>query len=533
MHWDYLWWRDGIIYQIYPRSFYDTNGDGIGDLNGIRSKLDLLKELGISAIWLSPVYPSPDVDFGYDVADYTGIDPQYGSMENFDRLVEEAHARDIRVVMDLVLNHTSDQHPWFLKSRQSRDNPFADWYLWRDPLPGGGKPNNWASMVGGSGWEYVPERGQYYFHLFYKEQPDLNWRNPDVKEALLNVFRFWLDRGVDGFRLDIFNCYFKDAGFRNNPPQLGIRRFDRQKHIYDIDQPEMLPVLKEIREVLDAYPERYAVGETFLGNNLSGVRYCGSDLLHGVFDFDFLENRWSPAAFLKSIQKWENLGREDIWPTYVLGNHDVPRIASRFGRSDEKLKLLAALQLTMRGTPFIYSGEMIGMQDIPIKRSQILDPVGKHYWPFFIGRDGCRSPIQWDESPQAGFTSGNPWLPVHADYTSRNVKNQLKDENSLLNFYKRLIHLRREYPALQRGMFQALTLDPRSILAYLRQTEEQTILAAFNFSGRLLRLALGARTGKGVWRLLLSSKRESAVLKDPLWISLQGCEAAIYILEKD
>ena len=258
----FLWWRDGIIYQIYPRSFADSNGDGIGDLQGIIGRLEYLSELGIDAIWLSPIYPSPDVDFGYDVAHYTDVDPKFGTLEDFQQLVDESRRHNIRIILDLVLNHTSDQHPWFLESRKSKDNPYHDWYLWKDSKPGGGPPNNWQAVFGGSGWQYDPHLDQYYYHMFYKEQPDLNWRNPDVRAALLNVFRFWLDRGVSGFRLDVFNNYFKDPLFRDNPPRLGIRGFDRQKHIYDTSQPEMYPLLEEIRRLLDQYPESYVVGET-------------------------------------------------------------------------------------------------------------------------------------------------------------------------------------------------------------------------------------------------------------------------------
>jgi len=306
---NFLWWRDGIIYQIYPRSFADSNGDGIGDLNGITARLDYLAELGVDALWLSPISPSPDVDFGYDVSDYVDIDPKFGTLADFDRLLAEAHRRNIHIVLDLVLNHTSDQHPWFQESRQSRASARRDWYIWRDPAPGGGKPNNWQSVFGGSAWQWDPHTRQYYLHLFYKEQPDLNWRNPEVRQAMLDVFRFWLDRGVDGFRLDVFNMYFKDAGFRSNPPKPGLRGFDRQQHIYDHSQPEMFPLLAEIRAILDAYPERYAVGETFMGSPEHAAEYVGPDKLHAAFEFDLLHCRWNPADYHRVIARSQAITR--------------------------------------------------------------------------------------------------------------------------------------------------------------------------------------------------------------------------------
>ncbi len=525
----YLWWRDGCIYQIYPRSFVDSNGDGIGDLNGITARLDYLAGLGVDAIWLSPINPSPDVDFGYDVSDYTAIDPKYGTMQDFDRLVAEAHARGIRVVLDLVLNHTSDQHAWFVQSRSGRDNPYRDWYLWADPAPGGGVPNNWESVFGGKGWEWDAASGQYYFHMFYKEQPDLNWRNPAVRQAMLDVFRFWLERGVDGFRLDVFNVYFKDAALRSNPPKFGIRGFDRQRHMYDVDQPEMEPLLAEIRALLDHYAERYAVGETFESTPQLAARYCRPGLLHGTFNFKFLQNRWNPAGFLRSIQEWEGALDSDSWPTWVLNNHDVRRAGTRYSPrgNDERLKLLAGLLLTLRGTPFLYQGEEIGMRDIPIKRSEIRDPIGRRYWPIYPGRDGCRSPMQWDSSANAGFTSGAPWLPVHANAAERNVEEQQGDPDSLLNFYRRLLSLRRANPALRRGMFQPVTFTPKKILAYLREDANQTVLVAMNFGGRTHRLVLGSELARRRWRLLLSNKREHLDAEQFALLALRPNEVCI------
>jgi alpha-glucosidase len=503
---DWLWWRDGIIYQIYPRSFADSNGDGIGDLPGITARLDYLADLGVDAIWLSPIYPSPDADFGYDVSDYYGIDPRFGTLEDFDALLQAAHERGIHVVLDLVLNHTSDQHPMFIQSRTSRDNPYHDWYFWRDPLPGGAPPNNWASVFGGGGWEYDPHLKQYYFHMFVKQQPDLNWRNPAVRQAVLNVMRYWLDKGVDGFRLDVFNAYFKDAQLQNNPRKVGIRPFDMQKHIHDIDQPEMLPLLSEMRSLLDGYPERYFVGETFLSGAEKAASYTGPDRLHAAFNFDFLNNRWSARGFQHTIQQWETLLGPDRYPNYVLNNHDTPRSATRYTwtEDDQRLKLLAAMLLTLRGTPFMYYGEEIGMRDISLRRNQILDPVGKRYYPFHKGRDGCRAPMQWTDEPNAGFSSAAPWLPIHPDYTRRNVSAQTTDDASLLNFYKNVIAFRRNHPALHRGTYLPLTGIPFQTMAYLRQYEKDSVLVALNFSDRPADLNFGSALWKN-WKLLISS----------------------------
>ena len=509
-----LWWRDGIIYQIYPRSFADGNQDGIGDLIGITSRLDYLAELGIDAIWLSPIYPSPDVDFGYDVSNYMDIDPKFGTIADFEELVRQAHTRGIHVVLDLVLNHTSDQHPWFQQSRSSKDNPFRDYYLWRDPKPDGSAPNNWQSVFGGGGWEWDEKTGQYYFHMFYKEQPDVNWRNPKVRQAMLDVFRFWLDKGVDGFRLDVFNTYFKHPDLPDDPWQPGVRAFDSLKHIYDIDQPEMMPLLAEIRQILDSYPERYMVGETFIGGADKAAQYCGPNALHAAFNFSFLQNRWKPAQFLKSIQVWETELNSDSFPNYVLSNHDNPRAATRYGRgeSDERLKVAAAMLLTLRGTPYIYYGEEIGLRDIRIRRQDMKDPVGRRYWPFFKGRDGCRAPMQWDAQPNAGFSPVQPWLPVHPDYLLRNVDLQREDANSIFNFYRRLILLRRGSTALQTGLFQPLAYDSNRLLAYLRTDADQNVAVLLNFSQRPVPFVLGAEMRRNKWELLLSNKRSEAPL---------------------
>jgi len=482
---DFLWWRDGIIYQIYPRSFADANNDGIGDLQGIIGKLEYLQTLGVDAIWLSPIYPSPDVDFGYDVADYKAIDPKFGTIKDFEQLVKEAKKRDIHIILDLVLNHTSDQHEWFIESKKSKDNPYHDWYIWQDPKPNGDPPNQWQAVFGGPAWEFDPNIGQYYYHMFYKEQPDVNWRNPAVRAEMLDVFRFWLKKGVDGFRLDVFNAYFKDPQLRENPRKFGIRPFDQQKHIYDCSQPEMFPLLNEIRSMLDQYKQAYAVGESFLATTEQSAGYCGDGKLHAAFNFDFAENRWHPSRFLKSVQNWYEALSAEAWPNNFLSNHDMKRAASRycFREDDRRAKVAAAMLLTLKGTPFIYYGEEIGLRDIPIrKKSDVKDPIGQRYWPLHKGRDGCRAPMQWSSEINAGFSQCDPWLPVHSDYPTRNVTQQSSDPDSLLNFYKKIIKIRRSEPALQRGNFTPLNEDPKHILAYQRQHNDDNLTILLNFT---------------------------------------------------
>ncbi len=527
-----LWWKDGVIYQIYPRSFADSNGDGIGDLNGIIQKLDYLAELGIDAIWLSPINPSPDVDFGYDVANYLDIDPKYGTLADFDRLVASAHQRGIRVIVDLVLNHTSDQHSWFIESRSSTDNPKRDWYLWREN-PNGKQipPNNWLSFFGGKAWAFDDVTGQYYYHMFCNKQPDLNWRNHEVYKEMMDIFRFWADRRVDGFRLDVFNEYFKDEQFSDNPPRFGIRSFDRQRHLYDTNQPEMQSVVADIRSLLEEYPERYVVGETFMATPEIAASYSGPGKLHATFDFSMLKSQWNPARYLEYVLRQEKVLHDGAWPNHVMNNHDNPRSATRLraGSGDEKLKVAAAMLLTLRGTPYLYYGEEIGMRDIQVKRSEIQDPVGKRYWPAPVGRDGCRSPMQWNADVNAGFTKGTPWLKLNPGFSNRNVEEQEADPHSLLSFYKSLLHLRRAHPALQRGMFIPLHHNPQRILAYMRQDTDQTILVALNFARRRSKLAVGGEVTRHRWEVLLSNKERSQPIFEKGWLKLGSYEACILI----
>jgi alpha-glucosidase len=509
---DDLWWREGVIYQIYPRSFYDTNGDGLGDLPGITAQLDYIASLGVEAIWLSPFYPSPDVDFGYDVSNHCAVDPRFGTLEDFDRLVAEAHARGIKVILDLVLNHTSNRHPWFLESRSSLDNPKRDWYIWRSLKENGKPPNNWRAMIGTPAWEKDDLTGQAYLHLFLREQPDVNWRNPQVRQAQLDIVRFWLRRGVDGFRLDIFNAYFKDEALRDNPhrfhpiPPLGVQ------HQFDMDQPEMIPLLQELRSILDEQAGRYAVGETAFASPQKTAAYCAPGLLHAAFSFEFTglvgigAGALKPEVIERKIRQREQIfNAAGVWPTTVMGNHDVPRPASRYTRdeSDALLKLAMALLLTLRGTPFLYYGDEIGMRDLKLRRDQILDPIGKLYWPIVKGRDGCRGPMQWEDSANAGFSQGAPWLPIHPNFRDRNVALQQQNPVSLLNFTRTLIALRKTTPALRSGDLAFIPSGSKHILAYTRSAGGQTVLVVLNFSPRPALARFPAQDG--AWRLLFST----------------------------
>jgi alpha-glucosidase len=525
----HLWWKDGIIYQIYPRSFSDSNQDGIGDMAGITARLDYLRDLGVDAIWLSPVYPSPQADFGYDVSNYVDIDPLFGSLKEYDRLIREAHKRKIHVIMDLVLNHTSDEHPWFVESRKSRNNPYRDWYIWRDPSPEGKEPNNWYSVFGGKAWKFDPTTGQYYLHLFHEKQPDLNWRNPKVQKTILASMKFWLERGTDGFRLDVFNAYFKHADLPDNPGvRFGLRGFERQQHIYDGDQPEMIPVLQKFRKLLNRYPERYMVGETFFSTPEKAAFYSGDDRLHAAFNFSLLESKWNAQRYRKAIDTWDKVTGSKVWPNYVLNNHDNPRTVTRWkdGDDDARAKLGATMLLTLRGTPFLYYGEEIGMRDVKLKRSEIMDPPGKAYWPLYKGRDGCRSPMQWDGSSQAGFTKARPWLPVHPNHKTRNVAAQLKQRESLLNVYKQLIALRRESTALRRGDFSIVEQSNPDCLVYQRTHGKMRMLVALNFSRQSQTLTLGPP--EGMWLEVFSTHALHKEPVSPGTLHLEACQAVIY-----
>ena len=513
------WWRDGVVYQVYPRSFADSNGDGIGDLQGLIDHLDHLAggpdSLGVDALWLSPIYPSPMLDGGYDVMDYAGIDPVFGTLADFDRLVEGCHRRGIRVVLDLVMNHTSDQHPWFVQSRRSRTGPFADHYLWGDPSgwDADGRPeppNNWLSWFGGSAWEWDPGREQFYLHTFLPEQPDVNWRSPALRAEMWSMVTGWLDRGVDGFRLDVFNAFMKAAELPSNPEIAGggPLPWDGQEHRYDKDQPELHELLAEFRQIVDSRPGTATVGELFTNGIEAAVSYWAPR--HLVFDWLLLETTWTAASFRAAIEVREAAwaGR---WPAIVLSNHDQSRHVSRhlqtLGRHDSATadavaKAAATIELTLRGTPFLYYGEEIGAQDISVPRDQAQDRAAVRM-PDWWNRDGCRAPMAWTGDVKAAFTTGEPWLPIPSDAASRNVADQLASDDSVLAHYRRLLALRRGSPALTTGDLSQVDVGDPDVLAYLRRAGDEVALIVVRFGLQGGEIALPAFAGP--WTVALSS----------------------------
>jgi alpha-glucosidase len=474
------WWQRGIIYEIYPRSFQDSNGDGIGDLPGIISRLDYLVALGVDALWIAPIFPSPMADFGYDVADYCGIDPIFGTLSDFDYLLKAAHERGLKLILDFVPNHTSDQHRWFLESRSSRDNPKRDWYLWRDAAANGGPPNNWLSNFGGPAWQWDEITRQYYCHSFLKEQPDVNWRNPQLREAMLEVLRFWLNRGVDGFRVDVLWLLIKDDQFRDNPPdpayQPNAPSTNRLLQVYNADRPEVHDLVITMRSVLDSYSDRVLIGEIYLPYSRL-VAYYGEDLRGAnlPFNFQLILCAWNAAAIARVIREYEAALPRGAWPNWVLGNHDQSRIASRVGA--DQARVAAMLLLTLRGTPTMYYGEEIGMTNVPVPPAEVQDPAEKNQQG--LGRDPERSPMPWDSSPQAGFTTTQPWLRLGADHETVNVSNLGQGRNSILNLYRTLIRLRRTNEALISGRIQEVAVDG-SVLRYERENHEQHFLILLN-----------------------------------------------------
>jgi alpha-glucosidase len=483
-----------VLYQIYPRSYQDSNGDGVGDLPGITRRLDYLNgrdhSLGIDGIWISPFYRSPMKDFGYDVSDYRDVDPTFGTLADFDELLGQAHERGIRVIVDLVPNHTSDQHPWFVESRSSRDNPRRDWYVWADPGPGGSPPNNWTSAFKrvGPAWTLDERTRQHYLHLFLPEQPDLNWWNPRVREAIEDVMRFWLDRGVDGFRIDVASALIHDPQLRDEAATLaGRRRWPRawgRDEVHDIH--------RSWRRLLDEYGDRMAVGEVSEDRARRLVRYYGrNDELHLSFYFHFLMRPWRAPAFRRAIAEFEAELPEGTWPNYTLSNHDRPRAASRYG--PERARVAMLMLLTLRGTPFIYYGEEIGMTDVPIPDERVVDVAG---------RDPERTPMQWDASEHAGFTTGMPWLPIASDARRVNVATQSGDPDSMLSFTRAGIALRRSSTALRLGRYVPVG-SPRDVLAFTREDRTECVLVALNFSDRERRLDAGDLAAAG--RLVLST----------------------------
>jgi alpha-glucosidase len=489
------WWKHAVIYEIYPRSFQDSNGDGIGDLNGITSRLDYLKDLGIDAIWITPIYPSPQVDFGYDISNYTAIDPQYGTMADFDRLVAEAKKRNIRVVMDYVVNHTSDQNAWFIESRSSRTNPKRDWYIWRDGKAPGQPPNNWQSWFGHSAWTFDPITKQYYYHYFYSQQPDLNWRNPQVHKAMDAVLEFWLKRGVSGFRIDAVSRLFEDPALHDDPilPGTNVYGDPNIEHKYTDNYPEVHDVLRELRQVVDRFPgDPVLITEAYEPNVEELTKMYGhGDEVQLPMDFQIADvNKLSAPEFRRLFNEIDSNSAHGQ-PEFFFSNHDQPRQWDRYGdgvHNDQIAKLMATLLLTTRATPQMYYGEELGMRTTdPARKEDVKDPIGKLGWPKEKGRDGERTPMQWDRSKNAGFTtSAHPWLPVPPSASKYDVEFEERDPNSILNAYKRLLALRKSEPALRDGSYQAVNENDENVFAYLRKNPGagDSVLVALNMSAQ-------------------------------------------------
>jgi alpha-glucosidase len=534
------WWQHGVIYQVYPRSFQDANGDGVGDLRGILSRVDYFEWLGVDAVWLSPIYPSPMADFGYDISDYTGVDPLFGTLEDFDRLVAELHRRNIRVVLDFVPNHTSDEHPWFQESRASRINAKRDWYIWRDPAPGGGPPNNWLSNFGGSAWEFDRLTEQYFYHAFLNKQPDLNWRNPDVQDAMLGVLRFWLDRGVDGFRVDVIWHIVKDDQFRNNEADPSYQpHWAPHRQLlatYNTDRPEVHDVISRMREVLDDYEDRMMVGEIYLPVERL-VTYYGAEGggCHLPFNFQLVELPWHARAIADAIDRYESLLPSFGWPNWVLGNHDNPRIASRIGPA--QARVAAMLLLTLRGTPTLYYGDELSMHNVPIPPDRVQDPFEKNVPGLGHGRDPSRTPMQWTSDDNAGFSRAPPWLPIADDCDVINVQCEKNDPRSMLSLYRRLIRLRRKEPALAVGDYAVMPCTGDLIAYYRRLSEERPFLIALNLGTEPAAIEASRDPLHGTsalrGRIALSTvlDREGEIVNESVQIS--GGEGIIIALDDD
>ncbi|KIC46430.1 alpha-glucosidase [Ruegeria sp. ANG-S4] len=505
------WWRGGVIYQIYPRSFQDSTGDGIGDLKGIAQRLPYIASLGVDAIWISPFFKSPMKDFGYDVSDYRAIDPMFGTMDDFGALLEQAHALGLKVMIDLVLSHTSDQHPWFSESRANRDNPRSDWYVWADAKPDGTPPNNWLSIFGGSAWQWDSRRQQYYLHNFLTSQPDLNFHCTDVQDALLDVARFWLDMGVDGFRLDTINFYFHDSQLRDNPalpmdqrnasiaPQ--VNPYNHQDHLYSKSQPENIAFLERLRALTDEYEGRACLGEVGdaqRGLEIMGEYTSGDKRMHTCYAFEFLEKRALTAAYAKQVFDQLEDKAGDAWPCWAFSNHDVQRHASRWGLNDAAMRQYAVLMMCLRGSACLYQGEELGLPEADVPFEDLQDPYGIEFWPEFKGRDGCRTPMVWTaQDEQSGFSTGKPWLPVSSAQAERAVDQSERDTQSMLHHYRRAIALRHAHPALMSGA-QVDMAQQGSVLTFLREDATEQVYCAFNLGTDAAEITLP----KGNWRVI-------------------------------
>lgn len=524
----HFWWQTGVIYQIYPRSFLDSNADGIGDLSGIISKLDYLRWLGVDAIWLSPIYPSPMADFGYDITNYTGVHPLFGTLEDLDTLLHQAHQRNLKLILDFVPNHTSDEHPWFQQARSSRTSEQRDWYIWHDPAKGGGPPNNWTSRFGGSAWQFDEPTGQYYLHMYAVKQPDLNWRNPKVRQAMHDVLRFWLERGVDGFRIDALEVLLKDEHLRDNPMNPEWKPGDppdtRQLGRYTEDQPGMHEIMQEMRALTESYDQRLLIGELYLSVERL-MPYYGEQLdeIHLPFNFQFVTlPTWEASVIRQMVDAYETALPPGAWPNWVLGNHDRPRIATRVGR--EQARTAQMLLFTLRGTPTCYYGDELGMQAVPIPRALMHDPAGKEHPEH--SRDPQRTPMQWDSSPNAGFCplGVRPWLPVAGDYQTYNVAIEQDDPSSFLTLVHTLLSQRRALPALSMGSQQSLDQPNPSCFVYLRRHSDQRCLVALNFSAQDQVVTLPEQ-GQG--RVLLSTHLDREGLISLAAVHLRGNEGLL------
>jgi alpha-glucosidase len=518
---NFRWWERGIIYQIYPRSFMDSNGDGVGDLSGIRSKLDYLEWLGADAIWISPIYPSPMADFGYDVSNYTDIDPIFGSIEKFDALLADVHRRGMKMLLDYVPNHTSDRHPWFIESRASRTSAKREWYIWGDPAPGGGPPNNWRSNFGGGAWELDEKTGQFYYHAFLKEQPDLNWRNREVQRAMLSVLRFWLDLGVDGFRVDVMHHLVKDTDFRDNPPnpdyRPGMSPYRELLTTHTVDLPEVQEIIAMMRGIIEEYDDRMLVGEIYLPMERLMAYYGASGKgAHLPFNFQLIRLPWQAREIGAAVERYEALLPSYAWPNWVLGNHDKPRIRSRVGA--EQTRVAAMLLLTLRGTPTLYYGDEIGMRDVPIPPHLVQDPFEKNLPGLGLGRDPVRTPMQWNADKHAGFSTGEPWLPVADDYRANNVAVLRDEPASILNLYRRLIQLRRSEPALSVGEFAPLPAH-EDLIAYVRKAGERRLVIVLNLGAKARSFSLAELESRAAILLSTQLNRGGEKLGDTLNLS--------------
>lgn len=528
---NYKWYHKAVVYHIYTRSFKDSNNDGVGDLEGIIQKLDYLNNnngnsLGVGAIWLSPFYKSPQADYGYDVSNYRQIDPVFGNLEIFDRLVAECKKRDIRILIDFVINHTSKEHLWFKESRSAKDNPKRDWYIWKDPSPEGGPPNNWISVFGGSAWEYDIITGQYYFHSFLPEQPDLNWRSEEVQNEMKEVARFWLRRGVDGFRIDAIEHLLEDSYLRNDPVNPDFIPFvhDPYRHnepLFSKNQKDLNYCIDGLCEVMGEFEDKFIVSEAYVDipKIISLYRAC-SQKVHAPFNFNLMYRDWSALEYKKFINEFEQSLSVDDWPNYVFGNHDRPRLVSRLG--EERAKIVATLLLTLRGMPFIYYGDEIGMTDVGITSGESKDRFAKRAGDIKLSRDPQRSPMQWSDGKNAGFSEAEPWLPIASDFKKKNVEVELGDPDSILNLYRALINFRNETPALQYGSYKSLDTDSPDIFSYVREYGNEKILIMLNFSDRTIEEPLPFSSVELICSTFPSNKKEKIEGKLTL-LAYEGC----------